>query len=226
MTVVLGAIGTVTINGSMAGDFGADNGMFQDDRDGQWYDWVKIGDQIWMAENLNYAQAGSYCYGGLTSNCDTYGRLYKWHTAMSINSTYASTHWSGSDVNRQGVCAEGWHLPNRAEWEELATYIANRTPQAIKLSNGWDSLSVELADASWSIDGEISNNTYGFSAIPAGVRSSSNTYVYLNTRTVWWTSTEYSSYQGYKRGIADFHQILSDGDYHKLNSISVRCVLN
>ena len=70
---------------------------------GQTYRTVKIGSQVWMAENLNYNTSGSACYDNI-SDCSDYGRLYDWYTASV-------------------VCPEGWHLPSNDEWTTLINFI-------------------------------------------------------------------------------------------------------
>ncbi|MCQ2098049.1 MAG: fibrobacter succinogenes major paralogous domain-containing protein [Fibrobacter sp.] len=92
--------------GSGSGNGGAGTGgntsfgTLVDERDGQTYRTTKIGDQVWMAENLNFPVKGSYCYDNTLVNCEIYGRLYTWEAA-------------------QDVCPSGWHLPSKEDFDTL-----------------------------------------------------------------------------------------------------------
>jgi len=116
-------------------------GYLLDDRDNQVYRTVKIGTQVWMAQNLNYQTPGGtiYCYDDISSYCEKYGRLY---------------------VRAAVSCPTGWHLPSDTEWETLFAYVggADVAGDALRASSGWDK-HPELE----------SKDEYGFSSLPAGV---------------------------------------------------------
>ena len=79
---------------------------FEDSRDGKTYDIVKIGSQVWFAENLSFEieNDASLCYENSSSNCFTQGRLYR-----------------GDDVLL--ACPAGWHVPSEEEWNTLIEYM-------------------------------------------------------------------------------------------------------
>ena len=83
-------------------------GIFIDYRDGKKYKWIKIGNQTWMAENLNFnIHNGSWCYENDISKCQIYGRYYSWQTARTS-------------------CPDGWHLPTYNEWIVLIDFLGGK----------------------------------------------------------------------------------------------------
>jgi len=94
-------------------------GTVTDSRDSKTYKWVRIGSQVWMAENLNYSTGNSRCYDNSSSNCNTYGRLYDWNTAKN-------------------ACPSGWHLPSDAEWTTLTNFVGSDAGKKLKSTSGWN----------------------------------------------------------------------------------------
>ena len=143
-----------------------DYGEIVDDRDGQVYKTVKIGDQVWMAENLNYEVHNSFCYDDIKSNCDIYGRLYKWSAALGKGDdgcTYGENCPLPSG-HIQGACPANWHLPKEEEWKKLfSTQIVldqSRAGLILKAN----------ADLWINYKGITNTDSVGFSILPGGYR--------------------------------------------------------
>ncbi|MCL2282469.1 MAG: fibrobacter succinogenes major paralogous domain-containing protein [Fibromonadales bacterium] len=156
---------------------------------GQNYKTVVIGIQTWMAENLNYNVSGSKCYGNSDSNCDTYGRLYNWATAMALpESCNSSTCSDQIQSPYRGVCPEGWHIPSDADWDALMTTVGGSSMAGTKLkaTSGWYS-------------GGNGTDDYGFLALPGGYGFSDGSFGDVGNVGNWWSASEYSSNIAYRR---------------------------
>ena len=116
-------------------------GTFLDSRDQKAYNWVKIGTQTWMAENLAYKiDSGCWAYDNNESNATVYGYLYTWEIAQTI-------------------APEGWHLPSQAEWEVLVYYLGGASKAFNKL--------LESGTAHWDSPNSGTNDSK-FTALPSG----------------------------------------------------------
>lgn len=193
-------------------------GTLKDSRDGHIYKTVKIGDQVWMAENLNFATNGAY----VNSECDTCGRYYTWAATMdsvaiySLNSKDCGNHKLCTVKNpARGICPEGWHIPTRGEWENLYSSMG-RSPYAMQALgyNLWS----EATDA------------YGFSAIPAGAYSNgtSGDFRFIGQSAYFWSATESADYRAYYLHVDIDSAFLFDGLYTSISGksycLSVRCL--
>lgn len=137
-----------------------------DERDGRKYKTVKIGQQVWMAENLNHALRGSHCYNDNVANCRKYGQLYSWEYAIE-------------------VCPDGWHLPSVDDFRELIETIGGKSAgKSLKSTTGWARQ-----------DGKDCNGTddFGFSAQAAGGNFFFGGYGHMTKHTSFWSSTKIKS---------------------------------
>ena len=193
------------------------------DHEGNVYNTVQIGSQCWMRENMrcktlpktgealqspysNYSNYTPYFYKAPASDSVrlyTYGYLYNWAAAMDTTGTAKIT---ASFTNRRGICPEGWHVPSRAEWDTLVTYVGS---QADYRCNGNATyLACALADQyTWKENTgsctpgyePTQNNATGFTATAAGEvyrktdYGTSMTYRNNNTGARFWTATNYPS---------------------------------
>ncbi|MDR2595056.1 MAG: fibrobacter succinogenes major paralogous domain-containing protein [Fibromonadaceae bacterium] len=179
---------------------------------GKTYKTVKIGNQVWTTENLNYKVEGSKCYENKDSNCTKYGRLYTWAAAMGINAKYNEEKWGGSDVKHQGICPDGWHIPSKANWDELISYVGNSSAgKHLKARSGWNECGNGL-------------DTYSFSALPGGIGFSNGDFGYVGDIGIWNSASEYSSNDAHRKYIRYYSEYVDWGDGYKDYLLSVRCV--
>jgi uncharacterized protein (TIGR02145 family) len=163
-------------------------GVMKDSRDGQEYKTVRIGNQVWMAENLNYAAEGSRCYGDDKKNCEKYGRLYNWDIALDTTSEGCGKNFNECTLKsdfypRQGVCPDGWHLPDLGEWDDLIEYTDDDSDE--------ETFGFSLQSYYWDDDWEKQYGTdeFGFNAMPAGMFDGGK-YVGLDSVAIFWTSSK------------------------------------
>lgn len=201
-------------------------GSFTDERDDHEYNWIKIGNQDWMAENLAYlpsvspSSSGSstsvyyyvFNYEGTsvgeakyTANYATYGVLYNWPAAMS------------------DACPSGWHLPSDAEWTELTDYLGGETLAGGKMK--------ETGYTHWISPNEGATNSSGFTGLPGGYRLSdslSGGYFYyysVGTQGAFWSAMESSAANAWSRELRHFDGTVGrHPNDEKQWGFSVRCV--
>jgi uncharacterized protein (TIGR02145 family) len=171
---------------------------------GKIYNTVEIGDQCWLKENMNYASGNSWCYHYNSENCEKYGRLYDWETAL-------------------GVCPPGWHLPSDDEWCTLTTYI---DPTVNCNTEGWSGTDVGYkikSTSGWFSNGNGSDE-YGFMALPGGYRSDYDYFDGIESGAYFWSSTEYNNTHAWERSLYYYYYEVYRNTYNKDHGRSVRCV--
>ncbi|MDB5225819.1 MAG: endo 2 [Bacteroidota bacterium] len=190
------------------------------DIDGNIYDTIKIGTQVWMVQNLKTARyndgadipnvpdsaqwknstTGAYCYyNNDSTNNATHGKLYNWYA-----------------VNTGKLAPAGWHVPTDAEWDILVAYLGGDSLAGVKMR----------ATTLWiPSPGVTSTNSSGFTAYPYGFRNSYNSsFTALNSFGFFWSSTGYSTIIAWARYMyfGDAH-LISDNS-NKADGSSVRCL--
>ncbi len=196
------------------------DGWMVDSRDKQLYRVVNIGNQIWMAENLNYKTDSSWCGGGSDKNegdCSKYGRLYTWAAAVGKSEEdcgYGKT--CGLSGKVRGVCPDGWHLPDTTEWNNLFTAVGGKAAagKILKSQTGWNDFGRESGNGT---------DAYGFSALPAGGRFT-NVFQYEGYDTSFWSASEDNRLRAYHMSLNYGEENASLYGLGKDDAFSVRCL--
>ncbi|MDR2583329.1 MAG: hypothetical protein LBC75_07610 [Fibromonadaceae bacterium] len=172
---------------------------FTDPRDGKEYKTVKIGEQVWMAQNLAYVTRGSRCskyYDNDVTNGDRYGLLYDWDTAIS-------------------ACPPNWHLPSYEEWQTLVDFAGGKeiAGKKLKSQSGWDNCKDKTGNGT---------DDFGFSALPSGFALEES--VHRKYLGIWWTSSLHDSNSAYGLRMVNSNDSATIIDAFRTTLFNVRCI--
>jgi uncharacterized protein (TIGR02145 family) len=206
------------------------------DKDGNVYNPVTIGTQVWLIENLKVTHyrngdpidnvtdqtqwdaltAGAYSnYNNDVSNAVTYGRLYNWYAVSDI----------------RNIAPEGWHVPTVSDWTTLLDYLGGTSVACNKLRETgnvhWDALNGGDGN-------KYATNSSGFTALPGGFRIVGETFEYMSDFGFWWSNSESSadnadylymtitsvSLESYKKAIGGSVRCIKDSPITKINDIN------
>lgn len=212
------------------------------DQDGNTYNYLTYGDQIWTVENAEMVTyrdgteipqvtsngvwadttTGAWCY---YNNDPTKPRLYNWYAVMGIHDNDPNT------LNKE-FAPEGWHVPSDTEWTTLENYLIangynyddtttdNKIAKAMSSTTGWYSSTGAGAPA----NNQNTNNSSGFNAFPEGIRFGNGSFANEGYYANFWNSTEYNTNGAWARGLTNYYSILYGTSDNKRIGISVRFV--
>ena len=210
----------------------SETGKFTDPIDGRIYRTIRIGNQIWMVDNLNESKYrngdpipnvpdndqwgdlsnGAWCYyNNETKHEQIYGKLYNW---FAVN-------------DQRGLAPEGWHIPTDDDWKELELFlgmsknVVNRT--GWRGTTGGGKLK-ENGTKHWKAPNDGATNESGFTAIPGGYRDVDGFFYVLGSSGYWWSSSEHLTHFAWYRSL-----YYTSCKVHRTNSyegdgFSVRCI--
>jgi len=186
---------------------------------GQVYNTVLIGDQCWMAENLNIGEMingnenmtdnsviEKYCFENNTTNCDEYGGLYQWDEMMEYSTT----------PGVQGICPDGWYLPALYEWGSLTNYLGSLSIAGGKMK--------ESDTTHWYPPNTGATNESWFTAFPGGYRNAGGSFNDKGNRGNFWSSSEEMVTSAFIYQLSSNNGEVVRLLYNKLNGYSVRCL--
>jgi uncharacterized protein (TIGR02145 family) len=189
------------------------------DIDGNVYQTVRIGTQVWMKENLKVSKyrngnsiptgltdlswfnttSGAYAiYNNDAANNPTYGKLYNWYAVTDL----------------RGMCPTGWHVPTDAEWTTLINFLGGSTVAGGKM---------KVISSLWKVPNNGATNESGFTAIPGGFKDVGS-YGDIDDVGRWWSSMQLSTTDAWFRRLSNATGSSYKESYRKTFGISVRCL--
>ena len=216
---VLNVKNNLVVNGNIniSGNYVQDTSLVTD-MDGNTYKTIRIGQQIWMAEDLKTTKynngtailnvtdntewvslsAPGYCwYDNDKDTYKPYGALYNWYTVSAGN-----------------LCPQGWHVPADFEWNELSIFLGGEVVGGQLKEIGTDH---------WASPNQGATNGTGFTALPGGSRTTDGFFDGIGLYENWWTSTD-SEGSGYYWSVSYDTDGVGSGGMSYTNGAAVRCL--
>lgn len=212
---------SVSKNNQPAGNIASIAGTVKD-RDGNVYKTVRIGTQVWMAENLKTTKfrngepiphvignstwgvlnTGAYCWynNDDRANKVTYGALYNWFAVD----------------DQRSIAPVGWHIPTDKEWAALVVYLKGERIAGGALK--------ETMTSHWADPNTGATNSSGFTALPGGYRAKDGTFKNLNVCGGWWADTEYTKSLVWYRYVDTTGSTIHNFSTYKSSGFSIRCI--
>lgn len=194
------------------------------DIDGNTYDTIIIGSQVWFKENLKVTRynngeiipnitdslawsslttgARSYFDNDSSGNDSIYGPLYNWYAVS----------------NSKKICPVGWHVPTDAEWTSVETFLGGSIIAGGKMK--------ESGTFHWLSPNTGATNSSGFTSLPGGCRYLDHTYQYINENGLWWTYTSFNSINAWSRYMWYLNEGVDRNPTPKKCGLNVRCIKN
>jgi uncharacterized protein (TIGR02145 family) len=201
------------------------------DVDGNVYGTVRIGSQVWMAENLRttrYRNGQPIDHPGADNQAwgSNRGGAYAWYNndERVFKQPYGAVYNWFAVSNTNGLCPAGWHVPSQSEWQILQEFAGGRQAAGGKLKSG---RAAPDAHPRWDSPNVGATNETGFSAVPSGSRHSAGAYQMLGQEATFWTSTPNGTgadSQVYNWIIRNNSGGLGNGFFLRNAGYAVRCV--
>jgi len=190
------------------------------DIEGNIYRTVKIGDRIWLAENLRTVHFNNgaaipttvdeifeeenpvyqWPANGEEDLTGLYGRLYTWHVVSD---------------NRK-LCPCGWHVPGNEEWMELIDFLGGQEEAGGRLK--------DAGTRNWMRPNAGADNESSFSALPSGIRDYTSSYAWFGKSATFWTSTENDEDDALSYTLDHLNSEATENVYSKKAGYAVRCI--
>jgi uncharacterized protein (TIGR02145 family) len=198
----------------------AQNSGVVQDQDGNNYKTIKIGNQVWMAENLRTTKYNDGTPIPLVLDKNAWIILstpaYCWYNNDTIYKNLVGALYNGYAVNTEKLCPKGWHISTDSEWSVLIDHLGGETVAGGKLK--------ESGTKNWSEPNTGATNETNFNSLPGGTRYSNGLYFSMKNAGSWWTLNKSNPLNGWYRSMNYTSKSVTRNYTDLTNGNSIRCV--